>query len=150
MSFNQKLARCGIYCGQCRAYTEEVTDLAQKFKKWVEQDYNWLKDVEESFDFDNFVKGLNWFINSTCPGCRNATESWCDVKKCDKIQQNTIDNCLVCDEFSECPYTDYQRKRYSYLFKHISFIKKEGLNSFLEEEEKKAKEGVRIQDIRDY
>jgi len=74
----------------------------------------------------------------------------CYFKKCEKIQQDTIDNCLLCDNFKECPYTDYQRNRYSYLFKHIEFIEKEGLDKFLEEEEKKTKEGVRIQDIRDY
>ncbi|NPD90218.1 MAG: DUF3795 domain-containing protein [Asgard group archaeon] len=150
MSFNQKLARCGVYCGQCRGFTEEVTDLAKQFKQWVEQDYSWLKDVEESFDYENFLKGLEWFINSTCPGCRNSSESWCDVKKCEKIQQDIVDNCLVCDEFANCPYTDYQRNRYSYLFDHIKFIEKEGFDKFLEEEEKKAEEGVRIQDIRDY
>lgn len=150
MSLYQKLARCGIYCGQCRAYTKEVTNIAQKLKQWVEKDFGWLKGVEESFDYDNFLKGLEWFADSTCPGCKNSSESWCDVKKCEKIQQNTIDNCLVCNEFSECIHTDYQRKRYSYLFKHIEFIKKEGLGKFLEEEEKNAEEGVRIQDIRDY
>ena len=69
-------------------------------------------------------------------------ESWCEVKKCDKINQNIIDNCLICEEFSNCPNTDYQRNRYSYLFKHIDFIKKKGFEKFLEEEEKKGKEGV--------
>ena len=150
MSLHQKLARCGIYCGQCRAYTEEVTDIAHQFKQWVEQDYSWLKEVEESFDYDNFMKGLDWFINSTCPGCRNSTESWCDVKKCEKIQQDKIDNCLICDDFKDCTHTEYQRNRYSYLFKHIEFVKKEGFDKFLEEEELKGKEGVRIQDIRNY
>ena len=150
MSLNQKLGHCGVYCGQCRAFTAEVTDIATKFKDWVEQDYSWLKEVEESFDYDNFLKGLDWFTNSTCPGCRNSSESWCEVKKCEKIKQNIIDNCLICDEFAKCPHTDYQRNRYSYLFNHIELIKKEGLDKFLKEEEKKALEGVRIQDIRDY
>lgn len=72
------------------------------------------------------------------------------MKKCEKIQQNIIDNCLICEEFSNCPNTDYQRNRYSYLFKHIDFIKKEGFEKFLKEEEKKGKEGVQIQEIRDY
>ncbi|MHA1218281.1 MAG: DUF3795 domain-containing protein [Candidatus Heimdallarchaeaceae archaeon] len=150
MSLNQKLARCGVYCGQCRSFTVEMADLSTKFKQWVVQDYSWLKDAEDSFDFDNFLQGLEWFKNSTCPGCRNSTEGWCEVKKCEKIQQNTIDNCLVCEEFANCPDTDYQRNRYSYLFNHIKFIKKEGFDKFLEEEEKKAKEGVRLQEIRDY
>ena len=150
MTLNQKLGRCGAYCGQCRAFNAEVEDLATKFKKWVIQDYSWLKDVENSFDYDNFIQGLDWFKNSTCPGCRESTEGWCEVKKCDKIQQNTIDNCLICDDFAKCPYTDYQRNRYSYLFNSIDYIGKAGFEKFLEEEERKAKEGVRIQEIRDY
>jgi transcription elongation factor Elf1 len=150
MQLNQKLGRCGIYCGQCRAYTEEVVNAAKQFKQWVEQDYSWLKDAEESFDYENFLKGMEWFINSKCPGCRESSEAWCEVKKCEKIQKNMVDNCLICEVFSECSHTEYQRKRYSYLFDHIEFIKKYGFNKYLDEEEKKAKEGIRIQDIREY
>ena len=75
---------------------------------------------------------------------------WCDVKKCPKIQQDEIDNCLVCDEFDECEYTDYVRNRYSYLFDQRKFIQKKGLDAFLEEQEKISKKGVRLPDIRDY
>ncbi len=150
MTLNQKLGRCGVYCGQCGAFNAEVEDLATKFKKWVIQDYSLLKDAEDSFDYDNFIRGLDWFKNSTCSGCRELTESWCEVRKCDKIQQNTIDNCLICDDFANCQHTDYQRNRYSYLLNSIDFIKKEGFDKFLEEEERNAKEGVRIQEIRDY
>ncbi len=150
MSLNHKLARCGVYCGQCRAFTAEITDLATKFKEWVVKDYSWLKEVDDSFDYDNFIKGLDWFMNSSCSGCRDSTEKWCEVKKCEKIKENTIDNCLICEDFAKCEHTDYQRKRYSYLFDYIEFVKKEGFDKFLEEEERKAEEGVRIQDIRDY
>lgn len=150
MESNNKLGRCGVYCGQCRAYTAEVVNAAKQFKRWVEQDYSWLKEAEESFDYENFLKGMEWFINAKCPGCRNSAESWCDVKKCEKIQNNVIDNCLLCEEFSECSHTEYQRHRYSYLLNHIEYIKKNGLEKYLEQEEKKAEDGVRIQDIRDY
>ncbi|MFW9852195.1 MAG: DUF3795 domain-containing protein [Candidatus Thorarchaeota archaeon] len=150
MSLNHKLGRCGVYCGQCRAFTSEMASFATKFEEWVAKDYSWVKEVEDSFDYDNFIKGLEWFKNSTCLGCRDSTEEWCEVKKCEKIKQNTIDNCLICDDFRDCKFTDYQRNRYSYLFEHIEFIKKEGFESFLEEEERKAEEGVRIQEIRDY
>lgn len=150
MSLYQKLGRCGVYCGQCRSFAGEMTNLASKFKKWVIQDYSWLEENEDSFDYNNFIKGLDWFLNSTCPGCRESTEGWCEVKKCEKIQNNEVDNCLVCENFSDCPHTDYQRNRYSYLFELVDFIEKNGLEKFLEEEERKAADGVRIQDIRDY
>ncbi len=150
MSLNYKLGKCGVFCGQCRSFGTEVSDTASQLKKWVLQDYTWLKDVEESFDYENFLKGLDWFMDSTCPGCRESKEGWCDVKKCEKIQNEEVDNCLLCVEFAKCPFTDYQRNRYSYLFKHIEHIDKEGFEKFLEEEERKGEEGIRIQDIRDY
>ena len=150
MSLNQKLGKCGVFCAQCSSFTGEMTELASKIKVWTVRDYSWLKDSDEDFDFDNFLKGLDWFIDSTCPGCRNVKESWCDVKKCEKIQQGTIDNCLVCEDFASCKFTDYQKNRYSYLFEHRDYIKKEGFEKYLEREEKKAKEGIRIQEIRDY
>ena len=150
MSINNILGRCGVYCGQCRNFTTEITELASKLKEFIIQDFSWLIKADVSFNYDNLIKGLEWFSNSKCSGCRNSKESWCDVKKCEKIQNEEIDNCLLCDEFAKCPHTDYQRKRYSYLFEHVGFIKKEGFDSFLEEQERKAKEGVRIQNIRDY
>ena len=150
MDANQKLGKCGVYCGQCRAFNAEVSDLAKIMEKWVKQDYSWVKEVEQSFDYDNFLKGLEWFKESTCSGCRQAQESWCDVKKCDKIKKETIDNCLLCNDFMQCPHTEYQRNRYSYLLEHIDTIKEQGLEKYLEGEEKKAEEGIRIQDIRDY
>ena len=150
MEIYQKLGKCGVYCGQCRAFTGEVVELSTKFKDWVVKDYSWLKDIESSFDFNNFIKGLDWFTKAKCPGCRESEESWCEVKKCEKIQNEEIDNCLLCNDFSKCPHTDYQRNRYSYLFKHVNIIKEKGFEKYLEEEEKKANEGIRIQDIRDY
>ena len=150
MSINRKLGRCGIFCGQCRSYTSTLADMASKFKEYVLQDFQWLKETEDTFDYDNFLIGLEWFTSSTCPGCRDSKEIWCDVKKCEKIVNNIIDNCLLCDEFSECPLTDYQRNRYSYLHEHIEFIQKEGFEKYLVREENKAKDGVCIQEIRDY
>jgi hypothetical protein len=113
------------------------------------KDYSWLKE-EQEFDYDSFLKGLEWFEDSDCPGCRQQERSWCDVKTCIKIKENTVDNCLLCEEFSRCSHTEYQRNRYSYLLEHIEFIKEHGIEEYLREQEKKAEEGVRIQDIRDY
>jgi hypothetical protein len=131
------------------SFTSEVSDLATMLKDVLVKDYSWLKE-EQEFDYDSFLKGLEWFEESDCPGCRQHEESWCDVKTCIKIKENTVDNCLLCEEFSRCSHTEYQRNRYSYLLEHIEFIKEHGIEEYLREQEKKAEEGVRIQDIRDY
>ncbi|MBD3172927.1 DUF3795 domain-containing protein [Candidatus Bathyarchaeota archaeon] len=105
MEYNNKLGRCGIYCGQCRAFSSEIAELATQLKKYVVRDFTWLKENEDSFDYDNFLKGLGWFMDSICPGCRGSEETWCDVKKCSKILDDLVYNCLLCEEFSECTFT---------------------------------------------
>ena len=52
MSLNQKLGKCGVYCGQCRSFTGEMTELASKIKDWTVKDYSWLKDADENFDYE--------------------------------------------------------------------------------------------------
>lgn len=114
------------------------------------QGFTWLKENEDSFDYDNFLKGLDWFMDSTCPGCRGSEETWCVLKKCSKILDDVVYNCLLCEEFSECTFTEYQRNRYSHLFEHIEYITREGFEAFLQREAGKAENSVLIQEIRDY
>jgi hypothetical protein len=150
MSLKEILGKCGVYCGQCSSYLGEVSDLASQLLNCVSEDYSWLKD-NKAFDFDNFVKGLDYFVHHTdCLGCRNKKEIWCDVMKCPKIQNDKLDNCLICDEFSDCNLNEYQKKRYSYLYNHIKIIKDKGLDKFLEQEQQKSNDGLRLSDIRDY
>ena len=150
MSLQEKLGRCGVYCGQCRAYHREVPEAASTLRKWILEDYSYMKEEKESFDYENFIKALDYFATLERCGCRGQNVVWCDVKKCPKIKQDEIDNCLICDEFDECEYTDYVRNRYSYLFDHVKIIQEKGLETFLEEQEQRSQDGVRLSAIRDY
>ena len=150
MSLNEKLGRCGVYCGQCRSFHSEVPELAANLKVWINQDFSYLKEAEVDFDYDNFLQALEYFSKLERCGCRKQETVWCDVKKCSKIKQNEIDNCLLCEEFADCEHTNYVRNRYSYLFDHIKLIQDIGFEKFLEEQEQKSKNGVRLADIRDY
>ena len=150
MSLQEKLGRCGVYCGQCRANHREVPEAASTLRKWILEDLSYLKEEKEAFDYENFIKTLDYFASLERCDCRGQTDVWCDVKKCPKIKQDEIDNCLICDEFDECEYTSYVRNRYSYLFDNRDIIQEKGLDAFLQEQEQKAKDGVRLSDIRDY
>ena len=150
MSLNEKLGRCGVYCGQCRSYHGEVPEIAARLKKWIEVDFSYLREAQIDFDFNNLIQGLDYFSGMEECSCRGQESTWCEVRKCPKIQQGDIDNCLICEEFAECAHTDYVRNRYSYLFDHVKKIQDIGLDKFLEEQERKSKEGVRLADIRDY
>ncbi len=148
LSLKEKLGRCGVYCGQCRAYHREIPEAASKLRKWVLEDFSYMR--EENLDFENLIKALEHFASLEVCGCRRQKIVWCDVKKCSKIHKDEIDNCLICEEFDACEHTSYVRNRYSYLFDHIKIIQEKGLDAFLEEQEQKSKDGVRLSDIRDY
>lgn len=145
----EKLARCGIFCGQCSAFHGKVADLAKQLYHEIETDYSWAKESSE-FNYNELLKGLAWMKEQRCPGCRQVSESWCDVKNCSKIQNNEIDNCLICEDFLSCSKTEYQRNRYSYLIKDYNSLKKISIKEYLKLQDEKEKKGIRIQDIRDY
>ena len=143
------LGRCGVYCGQCDAFHGVVAELATKLKEKVEEDFSWAQESTE-FNYQETLKGLSWFMKQTCPGCRQIEETWCDVYKCKKIRENQMDNCLLCAEFPSCNFTSYQRKRYSYLLRDFEQIKEIGMEEYLKLQQKRAEDGIRLQDIRDY
>lgn len=145
-----KLARCGIYCGQCTAFLGVVAERAAKLKQLIERDFKWSQNVK-AFDYQSTVKGLEWLSHQKCPGCRFVSETWCEVKKnCPRIKSNSIDNCLQCEEFPFCQFNEYQRSRYSYLLNDYKQIHEIGMERYLQLQEMRSKNGIRIQDIRDW
>jgi hypothetical protein len=151
---DKKLARCGVYCGQCRSFHGDTANLAKQLQNLINTDLSWIEDAwpkaQNPLNYTEFMRGLAWMTEQQCPGCRNVDESWCDVKKCDKIQKDSIDNCLVCEEMPECKFTEYQRSRYSYLLRDWESVQETGIDSYCKEQEKREEQGIRIQDIRDW
>ena len=144
------LAFCGIYCGQCTAFHGEVANRAAELKRLVEKDLSWAKEAKE-FNYDETLKGLTWLAEQTrCAGCRQEVQEWCEVKKCPKIRDHTIENCLLCAEFATCTLNHYVRTRYSYLLNDVAQIKEIGLEEYVKLQKQREEAGIRIQDIRDY
>jgi hypothetical protein len=150
MEQQHPLAFCGIYCGQCTAFHGKVANRAKELKHLIEKDLTWAKEAQE-FNYDETLKGLAWLAEQThCAGCRQEAQEWCDVKKCKKIRDHTIENCLLCDEFPTCKLTHYIRTRYSYLLKDFEQVQEIGLEEYAKIQNQREEAGIRIQDIRDY
>ncbi len=146
---NKLYGVCGVYCGQCHTM-EKVHLLAMELKKLIIDDYDWVANVVDDIDYTNFLKGLEWFSKQHCPTCVKISDPWCEVRKCEKIINKELKSCLLCEEFLNCPRTEYQRDRYPFVIDRYHRVKQIGFEKHLEEEEKRAKEGVRLIDIRKY
>ena len=80
-SFNRNVrarAICGVYCGQCPNGNGRVKYAAGELKRLVDTTrYGWLEEVVDSFSFEEFRKGLEWFASNRCPSCLNMEEAHC-------------------------------------------------------------------------
>ena len=134
------VAPCGDYCGSCGQYNGLIRETAKQLKEFAAL-YGFEFRAQGAFDFKQFVKGLEWFIDkATCPGCRQGGgPTWCEVKKC--CFEKGLRICFECEEFP-CsriknvadPDTMDRHKR----FKEIGFEK------WVEEQMKKANKGYEI------
>jgi hypothetical protein len=109
--FLKKLtAPCGINCRICRAY---------------------LRDKNK------------------CPGCREPdknkpiTRVVCKIKICDELKRNNLNYCIECKKFP-CENVKHLDKRYNTKYnmsviENLTSIKENGINIFLQKQEKKYK-----------
>jgi len=134
------VASCSDYCGSCGQYNGLIRETAIQMKEFTDL-YGFEFRSKGLFDFEQFIKGLEWFIeNAKCPGCQQGGgPTWCEVKKCNLIKELRI--CFECGEFpcSKIKYVSdpdimdrYKR------FKEIGFEK------WVEEQRQNAKEGYEI------
>jgi len=77
------VAPCGDYCGGCGQYNGLIVETAKQMSDFADL-YGFEYRSEGAFDFKQFVKGLEWFIeNAKCPGCREGGgPPGCEVRKC--------------------------------------------------------------------
>lgn len=98
----------------------------------------WIHNVTQDFDFNNLIKGLNWFAKSGCPNClKGGGMPRCDVRVC--CLKRKLKNCYFCEEFSRCEKLDYQKETYQ-IEKHFEKIRQLGYEDWLRKQEKKTEE----------
>ena len=98
MNEQDLVAPCGDYCGGCAQYNGLAVALAEHLRALADL-YGFEFRARGSFDFGEFLKGLDWFItHATCPGCRDGGgPAWCQVKGCSAEKGLLL--CFDCDEF---------------------------------------------------
>jgi hypothetical protein len=132
---------CGVYCGQCPNGNGRVKIIAGELKRLVDTvRYDWVSSVVESFKFEEFRKGLEWFADAQCPMCLQGGGAPCENRKC--APRKKLRSCLLCNDFLTCKNTEYQREWYPFVVDNYARVKEAGFKKYLEEEEEKAKAGV--------
>jgi len=134
------VAPCGDYCGSCGQYNRLIVETAKQMREFAEL-YGFEFRSKGAFDFKQFVKGLDWFIeNAKCPSCQqDGGPPGCEVRKC--CSEKGLHICFECEEFP-CPkfkeYADPDTMDRYNRFKEIGFEK------WVEEQMQKAKKGYEI------
>jgi len=117
-----------------------IPRMAMELKRFIEAyGYGeWIHFITRDFDFQQFMKGLNWFTNSSCPSClKGGGMPRCDVRVC--CLKKKLKNCYFCEEFSKCEKLNYQKETY-HIEKHYERMKQIGYENWLREQERKIEE----------
>ena len=134
------VAPCGDYCGGCGQYNGLIVETAKQMREFADL-YGFEFRSEEAFDFKQFVKGLEWFIdNAKCPGCHHGGgPPWCEVRKC--CSEKGLRICFECEEFPCSKFKKYADPDTMDRYKRFKEI---GFEKWIEEQIQKAKEGYEI------
>jgi hypothetical protein len=124
------VAYCGIYCRLCDYYTGRIRDSVANLLEIVKShgELKLFVDTAKAFDFENFVKGLEWLSGDISPcvgGCRGGG-GWedCPLRKC--CIEGGVKFCYECNKFP-CETL----KKFPKRVKELSEIKNMGLKSWI-------------------
>ena len=124
------VAYCGIYCRLCDYYAGRIRNSARDLLG-IAKAHTELKlfaDSSKAFDFDNFVKGLEWLSNEMTPcvgGCRGGG-GWgdCPIRKC--CIERKLRFCYECTQYP-CEILSKYPKR----IEELGQIKQVGLENWI-------------------
>ena len=136
---NVVIGYCGVCCDHC-AMSTRIPEMAAELMRYITAyGYReWIHNVTREFEFNNLLKGLEWFANSSCQGCKGAGGMpGCEVRVC--CSGKKLANCYFCDIFPLCEKLNYQKETY-HLEEHFEKIKRLGYDIWLREQEKKIEE----------
>jgi hypothetical protein len=130
---------CGVCCSHCgmQAHIPNMTEELKRFVDTYGYD-EWIEHITQDFDFENFMKGLEWFANSGCSGClQGGGMPTCEVRKC--CIEKGLKNCYFCKGFLNCEKLSYQKETYK-IDENYKRIKQIGYENWLEEQEEKSRQ----------
>lgn len=127
---------CGVFYEICPTGNVKISELSSQPFRLIKDSYEWVESSVD-FSFEDLRKNLNWLTKEKCLTCFHIEELWCDMLKCEKAKR--LQNCLIYDEFLQCPSIEYHRDRYPFLIEHFNRVKEIGLEKHPEKERIKAK-----------
>jgi len=129
---SELIAYCGIYCRLCDYFTGRIRDSAKDLLGIVKKhsELKLFADTAKAFDFENFVKGLEWVSKEFSPcvgGCRGGG-GWrdCPIRKC--CIERGVRFCYECNDFP-CE----NLKKFPKRVDELNEIKKMGLESWIKQ-----------------
>jgi len=161
MSDRDLLGPCGDYCGGCAEYIGLITDTARQLKEFLDtyayeyrsqgalarqlkeflDTYAYEYRSQGAFDFAEFARALQWVIdNGGCPGCQQGGgPPSCQVRAC--CAEKGLSVCFECESF---PCSKLEEVSDPDTMERYGRFKELGLDAWLREQARKAREGYEI------
>ena len=102
---HELVAYCGLYCGDCGGYSEDIAHAAKKLKEQLEK-YKYELTVKAMFadhfkDYREFQKNLEFLTQMKCPiVCTQRNNPECAVWHC--CREKGLQGCYECSSFEQC------------------------------------------------
>ena len=139
---------CGLYCNACgipqqkiKTAVNNLRDIiaAYGFDKIMPELAKWEPSFKHYNEFDQVMNGLVKLFGD-CPGCVDGGgDPNCKVRSCAK--QKGYRTCAECSEAETCENLAPYRKGYKGLTPALQNIRKNDINKYAEEMEKKVAKG---------
>lgn len=138
---------CGLYCGLCSSRNKvprQAAALLETMKK--EGAEYWGGEIFPGFaEFWKLLERLT-DPEKVCPGCKQGGgPAFCGIRKC--ARERKISTCPLCDDFP-CDKIDMIAKGYVTIIPDGERIRKIGLDTWIQEQEKRSRTGFCYCDIR--
>jgi len=137
---NVLISYCGVCCDHC-GMQKHIPKMAEELKRFVNAyGYGeWIEHITQDFNFQNFMRGLEWFANSVCGGCiQGGGMPNCEIRNC--CREKGLKNCYFCKGFLKCEKLAYQKEAYK-INENYERIRQVGYENWLGEQEEKSKLG---------
>jgi hypothetical protein len=133
------LGYCGLYCGDCPAYTGEIADAATtmldmlaKYRVDLVADSILPKELN---DYATFRKTLEFMGKARCDAiCRNRDNKTtsCGIRKC--CREKGYFGCHECDDFEDCEHIKTFMKGFhaDACVKNLQAIREMGVETWIE------------------
>ena len=124
---NDQIGFCGIWCGSCVVGNGTLREITSRYKEII-KNYDLESWVPKSFDFKEFLKGLD-AIGSIplCKGCQKGG-GWeeCPMRGC--VSKKKIADCSECGQPKACPHIESLEKMRSGSLRAGLFVKTEDVD----------------------